>query len=75
MKASCKEIALNEIMNCIDKITICQNKNITVKWAIAQYLLASAELPYLCIIQKKYTFYSYRNVEKTPQIIYHIRDI
>ena len=36
LKASCKEIALDEIMDCIDKITICQNKNITVKWAIAQ---------------------------------------
>ena len=34
LKASYKEIALDEIMDCIDKITICPNKNITVKWAI-----------------------------------------
>lgn len=36
LKASYKEIALSEIIDCIDEITICQNKNITVKWAIAQ---------------------------------------
>ena len=34
LKASYKEIALDEIMDCIDKITICPNKNITVQWAI-----------------------------------------
>lgn len=34
LKASYKEVALDEIMDCIDKITICPNKNITVKWAI-----------------------------------------
>ena len=34
LKASYKEIALDEIMDCIDKITICLNKNITVQWAI-----------------------------------------
>ena len=36
LKASYKEIALSEIIDCIDEITICQNKNITVNWAIAQ---------------------------------------
>ncbi|MFR8331449.1 MAG: hypothetical protein ACLU9S_02950 [Oscillospiraceae bacterium] len=34
LKASYKEIALSEIMDCIDEIIICPNKNITVKWAI-----------------------------------------
>lgn len=34
LKASHKEIALSEIMDCIDEIIICPNKNITVKWAI-----------------------------------------
>ena len=34
LKASHKEIALSEIMGCIDEIIICPNKNITVKWAI-----------------------------------------
>lgn len=34
LKASYKEKARGEIMDCIDKITICPNKNITVKWAI-----------------------------------------
>ena len=34
LKASYKEIALDEIMDCIDKITICPNKNIIVQWAI-----------------------------------------
>ena len=34
LKASYKEIALDEIMDYIDKITICPNKNITVQWAI-----------------------------------------
>lgn len=34
LKASYKEIALDEIMDCIDKITICPNKNITIQWAI-----------------------------------------
>lgn len=31
LKASCREIALSEIVDCIDKITICPNKNITLK--------------------------------------------
>lgn len=35
LKVSYKEIALSEIIDCIDEITICPNKNITVKWAIA----------------------------------------
>lgn len=34
LKVSCKEIALSEIMDCIDEIIIYPNKNITVKWAI-----------------------------------------
>jgi len=34
LKASYKEIALSEIIDCIDEITICPDKNITVKWAI-----------------------------------------
>ena len=34
LKARYKEIALNEIMDCIDEIIIFPNKNITVKWAI-----------------------------------------
>ena len=34
LKASHKEIALSEIMDCIDEIIICPNKSITVKWAI-----------------------------------------
>ncbi len=34
LKASYKEIALSEIMDCINEITICPDKNITVKWAI-----------------------------------------
>lgn len=34
LKASHKEIALSEIMDCIDEIIICPNKNITVKWAV-----------------------------------------
>ena len=34
LKASHKEIALSEIMDCIDEIIICPNKKITVKWAI-----------------------------------------
>lgn len=34
LRASYKEIALNEIMDCIDEITICPGKSITVKWAI-----------------------------------------
>ena len=34
LKASHKEIALSEIMDCIDEIIICPNKNITVKWVI-----------------------------------------
>lgn len=33
LRASYKEIALNEIMDCIDEITICPGKSITVKWA------------------------------------------
>ncbi len=36
LKVGYKEIAFSEIIDCIDEITICQNKNITVKWAIAQ---------------------------------------
>lgn len=35
LEESYKEIALNEIMDCIDEIIIYPNKNITVKWAIA----------------------------------------
>lgn len=35
LKASYKEIALSEIMDCIGEIIICPNKNIAVKWAIA----------------------------------------
>ncbi len=35
LKASYKELALSEIADCIDKITICPNKNITVNWKIA----------------------------------------
>lgn len=35
LKASCKEIVLDEIIDYIDKVTICPNKNITVKWKIA----------------------------------------
>ena len=34
LKASHKEIALSEIMDCIEEIIICPNKSITVKWAI-----------------------------------------
>lgn len=34
LKASYKEITLSEIIDCIDEIIICPNKNITVKWAI-----------------------------------------
>lgn len=34
LKVSCKEIALSEIMDCIDEIIIYPNKNITVNWAI-----------------------------------------
>ena len=34
LKASYKEIILDEIMVCIDKITICPNKNITIQWVI-----------------------------------------
>ena len=34
LKASHKEIALSEIMDCIDEIIICPNKSITLKWAI-----------------------------------------
>lgn len=34
LQVSYKEIALSEIMDCIDEIIICPNKNITVKWAI-----------------------------------------
>lgn len=33
-RASYKETALSEIMDCIDKITIYPGKSITVKWAI-----------------------------------------
>lgn len=33
LRASYKEIALNEIMDCIDEITICPGKSITVKWS------------------------------------------
>ena len=35
LKVSYKEIALSEIMDCIDEIIIYPNKNITVKWVIA----------------------------------------
>lgn len=33
LKASCKEIALNEIMDCITEIIIHSGKDITIKWA------------------------------------------
>lgn len=35
LKVSYKEIALSAIIDCIDEIIICPNKNITIKWAIA----------------------------------------
>lgn len=34
LKASCKEIALSEIMDCITEIIIHSGKTITVKWAL-----------------------------------------
>ncbi len=34
LKASYKEIPLNEIMDCIDEIIVRSDKNITVKWAV-----------------------------------------
>lgn len=34
LRVSDKELPLSEIMDCIDKITVCPSKSITVKWSI-----------------------------------------